>query len=179
MANFKDCSKFTVHDDYYTTEDTWKLIKHLIPDSVNTIWEACMLNAVKSLSPQRLEHITDKQIIWDMKMDILEKQMDHDSYDMIITNIPFETKIKKKILKKLVEIDKPFIIIVNGLNVFSKYMREIFGKNIKHLQIITPSTKIHYQKLLKDGSMEYKKNTSFYSVFLAYKMDLTTEQLWA
>ena len=178
MANFKDSNKFKVHDDYYTTYDTWKRIKHLIPDSVNTIWEACMLNSVKSTSPQILENITGKQVIWDTNIDILENQMDRDIYDMIITNIPFETNIKKKILKKLVEIDKPFIIIMNSLNMFSKYMREIFGENIKHLQIITPSTKIHYQKLLQDGSMEYKKNTSFYSVFVAYKMDLTGDQLW-
>ena len=61
---------------------------------------------------------------------------------------------------------------------FSKYMRQIFGENIKHLQIITPSTKIHYAKLLEDGTFEYKKNTSFYSVFVAYKMNLSTEQLW-
>ena len=129
MANFKDSNKFKVHDDYYTTYDTWERIKHLIPDSVNTIWEACMLNSVKSTSPQILENITGKQVIWDTNMDILENQMDRDSYDMIITNIPFETQI-------------------------------------------------HYQKLIEDGSMEYKKNTSFYSVFVAYKMDLTGEQLW-
>jgi hypothetical protein len=61
---------------------------------------------------------------------------------------------------------------------FSKYLRQIFQDNIKHLQIITPGTKIHYAKLLEDGTLEYKKNTSFYSVFVAYKMNLSPEQLW-
>lgn len=176
MANFKDSPHFAVHDDYYTTEETWRLIEHIIPKN-KVIWEACMLNAVNSKSPQILENVTGNRIVFSTDLDILSGEIGEE-YDMIVTNIPFETEIKKKILAKLVEIDKPFILIMNSCNMFSKYMRTIFKENIKHLQIITPSTKIHYSKLLENGEMEYKKNTSFYSVFVAYKMNLTTEQLW-
>ena len=174
MANFKDSPNYAKYDDYYTTEDTWRMIEHIIPKD-KTIWEACMLNSVKSNSPQILEKITGNKVYYDTKLDMLEGSI---GSDMIITNIPFETDIKKKILKRLVELDRPFIIIMNSCNMFSKYMRQIFGENIKHLQIITPSTKIHYEKLLDNGELEMKKNTSFYSVFVAYKMNLTTEQLW-
>jgi ABC-type enterochelin transport system ATPase subunit len=56
------------------------------------------------------------------------------------------------------EIDKPFVIIINGMNVFSNYSQEIM--NLEHTQIITPKGKLHY---CKDGETE-KTNTSFYSV---------------
>jgi len=174
MANFKDSPHFCKYDDYYTTEDTWKMIEHLIPKD-KTIWEACMLNSNLSNSPQILQEITGNKVYYGTEIDMLEQSI---KSDMIITNIPFETGIKKKILARLVELDRPFIIIMNSCNMFSKYLRNIFKDNIKHLQIITPGTKIHYAKKLEDGTLEYKKNTSFYSVFVAYKMNLSPEQLW-
>ncbi len=175
MANFKDSPHFAKYDDYYTTEDTWRLIGDIIPKD-KTIWEACMLNSDKSNSPQYLKNIVGHdKVYYDTKLDILQGSIDS---DIIITNIPFDTEIKKKILTRLVELDRPFIIIMNSCNMFSKYMRTIFKENIKYLQVITPSTKIHYAKLLDTGELEVKKNTSFYSVFVAYKMNLPTEQLW-
>ena len=175
MANFNDSPHFAKYDDYYTTEETWRLIGDIIPKD-KTIWEACMLNSDKSNSPQILKSIVGHDnVYYDTKLDILEGSI---GSDIIITNIPFETQIKKKILARLVELDRPFIIIMNSTNLFSKYMRQIFGENIKDIQIITPSTKIHYEKLLDNGELEIKKNTSFYSVFVAYKMNLNPEQLW-
>lgn len=174
MANFKDAPYYAKYDDYYTTEETWRLIGDIIPRD-KTIWEACMLNASKSKSPEILKNITGSEVYFNTELDMLEGSI---GSDIIITNIPFETNIKKKILARLVELDRPFIIIMNSCNMFSKYMRQIFGENIKHLQVITPSTKIHYAKLLENGDFEFKKNTSFYSVFVAYKMNLSTEQLW-
>jgi len=174
MANFKDNSKYDIHDDYYTTEDTWRMIEHIIPKN-KIIWEACMLNSDKSKSPEILEKITGNNVIYNTKLDILETKLE---CDMIVTNIPFENKIKKKVLSRLVELDLPFIIIMNSCNMFTKYIRQIFGENIKHLQIITPSGKIYYEKLLQNGDLEIKKNTSFYSVFVVYKLNLTNDKLW-
>ena len=96
---------------------------------------------------------------------------------MIITNPPFETTIKKQILKKLVEIDKPFILVMNSLNTFSKYMREIFKDNFNELQIITPSNKIQFNRLEGDKLIKTKK-CSFYCIYLCYKMNLKNEDLW-
>lgn len=174
MANLKDAPKFNVYNDYYTPEYAWTNIKHIIPKD-KIVWEACMLNSHKSKSPEYLNKIC-KKVIYDCDMNILEKQPEE--YDMIITNPPFETDLKKNILNKFVELDKPFIIIMNSMNVFSKYMREIFKDNFKHLQIITPHGKIHFEKLLDNGELEYKPNTSFYCIYLCYKMNLKPEELW-
>jgi hypothetical protein len=133
------------------------------------IWEACMLNATNSKSMEIWSEFGYK-IVGNTSWDILTCEVPE--CDMIITNIPFETTIKKKILKRLMEIGKPFIIIMNGMNNFSNYFQEIL--DLDNTQIITPKGKLHY---CKDGEKE-QKNTSFYSVFVAYKMNLTNKQLY-
>lgn len=174
MANFKDCPKYNIYNDYYTPEYAWTNISHLIPKD-KVIWEACCLNSHKSKSPDYLSKIC-KEVVYDFNMNMLETQPEN--YDMIITNPPFETHLKKDILKKLVELDKPFIIIMNSLNIYSKYMRDIFKDKFKDLQVITPDGKIHFEKLLDNGETEYKPNTSFYCIYLCYKMNLNNEDLW-
>ena len=177
MANFKDSPHFQVYDDYYTPESAWKQISHIIPQN-KIIWEACMLGADKSRSPQHIASSGDifvDNLVYDTSMDCLEDQPSE--WDMIITNIPFDRKLKIPILKKFVEYDKPFITIMNSCNLYSKYMREIFGENIKHLQVIHPSSKINFDKLIGDEVVE-TKNCSFYSVYVCYKMNLDTKDLW-
>ena len=66
---------------------------------------------------------------------------------------------------------------MNSLNLYSKYMREIFGENIKHLQVIHPSSKINFDKLIGDKVVE-TKNCSFYCVYVCYKMNLDMKDLW-
>ncbi len=173
MSNFKDSPSFKVHNDYYTPKSAWESINHLIPKD-KIIWEACMLNSTKSKSPEYLREL-GHEVVYDTSWDMLQNQPE--SFDMIITNPPFETKLKKTILEKLVELDKPFILTMNACNMFSKYMRQIFGENIKHLQIITPSTKIQYDKY-ENHEFVKTKNCSFYSVFVCYKLDLKPEELW-
>ena len=178
MANFNDSPTFATHDDYYTPEEAWKRIDHLIPKD-KIIWESCMLNSHLSKSPEYLTNL-GCNVVFDKEMDMLVNHPDN--FDMIITNIPFSnTKpeyLKTNILKKLVEFDKPFIIIMNGMNMFSKYIRDIFEGKLSELQIITPRKKIQYDKLLDTGELIKTNNCSFYSVYLCYKMNLTTEQLW-
>ena len=173
MSNFKDCPEWKIHNDYYTPKYAWEWINDLIPKD-KIIWESCMLNSIHSKSPQYLRELGN-QVVYDINFDMLVNQPDN--FDMIITNPPFETDIKKKILMKLIEIDKPFILVMNGLNMFSKYIRSIFKDNMKYLQVIHPSKKIQYDKYV-DNDFVKTKNCSFYSVFVCYKMELSSEQLW-
>ena len=57
---------------------------------------------------------------------------------------------------------------MNSMNLFTKYFKEIMeGKDI---YFIYPSTKLHYDKF-KDGELvESKNNTSFYSIYVCYKV---------
>jgi len=174
MANLKDSPIFQKYDDYYTPKSAWEKINHLIPKD-KIIWEACMLNSFLSQSPKYLSDLGNN-IIYSHDYDILVDSPETE-YDMIITNPPFTTDIKIKILKKLKEIDKPFIIILNSMNLFTNYLREIFQGKMHELQIITPSKKIHFDKLV-NGELIETKNCSFYCIYLCYKMNLQNKDLW-
>ncbi len=170
---------FSNYNDYYTSERSWGLISHLIPENC-TIYEACMLNSNFSTSPQILNKLTGNTVLYDTSHNFLEYHKYEDQCDIIITNPPFSpTDLKKDILKKLIEIDKPFIIILNSTNLFSKYFREIF-KNVMHdIQIITPSIKLSFNRLQEeDNTLKEYKNMGFYSCFVTYKLNLKNEQLF-
>jgi hypothetical protein len=170
MANLKDSPKFAVHNDYYTPKSAWERINHLIPKD-KVIWEACMLNSNLSKSPEYLTELKNK-VIYNTEWDIFKLTA---KCDMIITNPPFETDLKKKVLKRLVELDKPFIIIMNSMNTFANYFTEIL--NPEFIQIITPRSKINFDKLV-DNKIVKTKNCSFYCVYVAYKMNLKNENLF-
>ena len=176
MANFVDSNQFKNQDQYYTPKDAWEVVSHLFPKD-KVIWEACMLNASKSNSPQILNELGCKEVIYHTELDCIT-QLPTQDWDMIITNIPFSNVLKKQILQRFVELDKPFLIILNSLNIYTKYIREIFGENLKHLQVIQPYGKLQFIELLEDQSLKRKNNCSFYCVFLAYRMNLKNEDLW-
>ena len=115
MTNFVDSNSFEVHDDYYTPKSTWELIVPYI-ENVNyhlseypKIWEMCLLNSNEQ-SKEYLDELLPNVIIGDKNCNCLLPNDYEDECDMIITNPPFDTEIKKHILQKLVQLDKPFII---------------------------------------------------------------------
>ena len=174
MANFKDCSTFQIYDDYYTPKSAWEQIAHIIPKD-KKIWEAFLLNSKLSKSKENLGQLGFHDIVGDTTWDFLT--CERPEYDMILSNPPFDETIKIPILRRLVQDDKPFIIIMNSCNLFCNYFNEIFKDNREHLQVIYPRGKIHFEKLIGDRT-ELKKNTSFYCVYIAYKMNIPNEKLY-
>ena len=168
MGDCKALSNYNKYDDFYTPKWVWEKIVPLVSKD-KVIWEACMLNATKSKSMDIWREF-GYEVVGNTEWDILT--CDVPECDMIITNIPFENKIKKKVLTRLMEIGKPFIIIMNSMNTFAKYFHEIM--DLENTQIITPQRHLHF---CKDGEKEVK-NTSFYSVFVAYKKNLSNKQFW-
>ena len=139
MANFQDSRSFNIHDDYYTRPTTLNMILPYIPKD-KIIWEAFLLNS----NEQSKKYLQQQgfKVVGDNTIDFFKNNMG----DIIVSNPPFETEIKKRILKRLVELDKPFILIMNSLNIFSKYFHEIFKDKQEYLYFIFPRKKIHYDK---------------------------------
>jgi len=175
MSLVNHCPHFANWDDYYTPQKAWKWIEHLIPKD-KVIYEAFMLGATLSKSPDYLMDLGYK-VVYDRKIDFLNDTERLTEWDIIVSNIPFHKSKKLPILKKLIELDKPFIIIMNSMNTFSKYMRTIFGEKLKDLQVITPSGKINFDKL-EGGVLKPTKSCSFYSCYVAYKLNLSQDELW-
>lgn len=165
-----DCPHYDIHDDYYTPDAVWDMIQPYVPTGVR-IYEPCMLNATLSTSPDYWKN-KGHEVIYDTNHDFLnDEDVDKDLYDIIITNPPFDKTKKIPILKKLISLDKPFLIIMNGMNIHTKYFYDIFKDKQEDLEIIHPKTKLYFHKNV-NGELITKKNTAFYSVFVSYKMGL-------
>ena len=178
MANLKTCC-FKIHDDYYTTKAVWARLDGLIPKDA-VIWEAFLLNSHKSKSIQYLQELGYRNVIGDATWDFFE-QVDDVNYDLILSNPPFgHWTLKKKILTSLRDTGKPFVIILSSMVLFTKYFKEVFKNHLKDIQVIRPTGKLNFEKLdYKTGETSCKKGgASFYSIFLAFKMNIPEEQLW-
>ena len=165
MAMLNDSPNWNIHDDFYTRKKSWEQITPFIEQN-KTIYEFCLLNSNEQskLYFQELGY----NVIGNNTIDFLEDNAEEEEADILVSNIPFSTEIKQKILKKLVELDKPFIIIMNSLNLFTKYFMDIFKD--KDIYFIYPSTKIHYDKYENGILQPTKNNTSFYSIYVCYKV---------
>ena len=171
MANFKDSPHFDIHDDYYTRKQTWEQIIPYLPND-KIYWEFCSLKS-NGQSIKNLQEL-GLNVKGSVTHDYL-KDPDMEA-DILITNPPFDKAIKIPILEKLAASEKPFVIIMNSTNIFTKYFQRIFGG--KDIKFIYPSTKIHYDKYDKGEFVESKNNTSFYSIYVVYNIPTITQNLF-
>ena len=166
MANLKDCCKFNIHDDYYTQKKTFENLTPFI-DKKLKIYEFCLLNSNEQSKKYLIE--LGYNVLGNKTIDFLKdnKELEEDA-DILVSNIPFSNEIKKKMLRKLHDLDKPFIIIMNSMNLFTKYFNEIFGD--KEIYFIYPTSKINYDKYVNNKLVKQKNNTSLYSIYVCYKV---------
>ena len=92
--------------------------------------------------------------------------------DIVISNPPFENK--KEVINRLIELQKPFILIVPVSTINYQYTRQL-----KDIQILIPPKRMKFIKYnKKDKTIDkdwIKKSTAFDSIFLCWKMDLSKD----
>jgi hypothetical protein len=153
-----------LYDEYYTRKLAWENIKHFIP-SEKVLWEAFMLNSVSS-SPLYLQEL-GFQVEWSATEDFFQQEKRENS--VCVSNCPFS--LKKEVLHHLKQIDQPFILIISSTVLNTKYFLETFGDD-KRIQLITKSSKNHYDKYVDGKFVEMKDNTSFYSMYLCWQIGM-------
>ena len=147
-------------DNYITNKYDWERIKDYIPKD-KIIWSPFYCDGKQ------------KEYFEDMGYNIIHQDKDFFSYtpeyDIVIDNPPFSKK--KEILKKLKELDKPFILICPSMMLSYKYFQEDF----KDIQILIPYKRINFKHLNSD-----KKNYSppFASFYFCYKMNLEKDLIF-
>jgi len=165
MAGFHT-KTFTKHDDYMTPKYAWENIKDYIPKK--KIWEAFYGDGESG------KYLTE------LGFDVIHEERDFftdppDEWDIIVSNPPFS--LCKKVLNKLAELDKPFIIIMPASKICTSYFRENFKD--KGLQIIIPRKRIHFLKLVDGKPVEGWKNAcNFDCFYYCYKMNLPKDIIW-
>ena len=151
-------------DEFYTFKETWESIQQYIPKD-KVVWEAFSNNA-EFEGPQYLKSICKEVIIGTGDFFKCEVPI----CDCVISNPPYS--IKKDILERLKQLDKPFILILPTLALQTKYMKKLFGND---LQVIMPTNKIFYYKFNEDGTKKKYDKLSWYCCFVCYKMNLPND----
>jgi len=163
MAGFHT-KTFLKHDDYMTPKYAWENIKEYIPTD-RVIWESFYGDGASG------KYLTE------LGFNVIHEKVDffeNDLGEIIISNPPFS--IAKEVLKRLKDLDKPFILIMPSSKINTSYFRDFFDGD-KKLQIIIPRKRIHFEKHIK-GEKECKNACNFDCFYYCYKIDLKNDITW-
>lgn len=156
---------FLKHDDYMTPKYAWENISHLIP-SDKIIWEAFYGDGESG------------KYLRELGFNVIHKPIDFfksDEGEVIVTNPPFSQS--KEIMKRLKELDKPFIVILPSSKINTQYIRENYKNS--GLQIIIPRKRIHFNKLIDGETPEgWKNSCNFDCFYYCYKMNFDKDIIW-
>ena len=142
-------------DNYATDKLGWEIIQDYIPKD-KIIWSPFYCDGKQ------------KEYFAELGFDIIHEDEDffeNNKGDIIIDNPPFSKK--KEILKRLKELDKPFIIICPSMMMGYKYFQEHFANQI---QIIIPNKRIGFRHLDDEEDKGYTPPLG--SFYYCYKMNL-------
>lgn len=164
MASFHP-KTFQKYDDYMTPKSAWEAIEKFIPRD-KVIWEAFYGNGDSGT------------FLREMGFKTIHENVDFYSNDLgniIVSNPPFSDC--KNVMKRLSELDKPFILIMPSSKINTSYFRENFGD--KNIKIIIPKKRIQFVKLV-DGQVpvDYKSQCNFDCFYYCYKIDLPKDIVW-
>lgn len=157
---------FSKHDDYMTPKYAWENIQNYIPKD-KQLWEAFYGDGTSG------QHLTD------LGFNVIHEDKDffqNNLGDIVVSNPPFSRT--KEIMKRLKELDKPFILIMPSSKINTSYFRDYFGSD-KKLQIIIPRTRIHFQKLVNGKAPEnWGSRCNFDCFYYCYKINLKNDITW-
>jgi hypothetical protein len=162
MATFKHGGEKI--DDYMTPKIAWEQIKQYIPINKD-IWEPFYGDGLSG------------QYLTELGFNVIHENEDffqNNKGDIIITNPPFS--LSEKVLNRLKELDKPFIIILPVSKISTGYFKKYFKDQI---QIMIPPKRIHFKKLINGNTPTNWRNAcNFECFYYCYKMNLEKDLLF-
>lgn len=165
MAGFHT-KTFMKHDDYMTPKSAWENIKQFIPTD-KVIYEPFYGDGKSGEYLRQLGFTVIHEPI-----DFFE----NDLGDIIVSNPPFSKS--KEVLKRLKDLDKPFILILPSSKINTSYFSDLFGSD-KKLQIIIPRKRIHFEKHVNgETPKDWKNACNFDCFYYCYKMNLKNDITW-
>jgi len=166
MATFK-YTGLEIHNDYMTPKYAWENIKHIIPKN-KVIWEAFYGDGKSG------------EYLRELGFEVIHENIDFftsNKGDIIVSNPPFS--MCDVILKRLLELDKPFILLMPCSKLTTQYFRKLFCNKEKKIQIIIPKGRIHFNKLINgEKPKNWKNSCNFDCFYYCYKIDLPNDILW-
>ena len=148
-------------DNYITNKSDWQRIKEYIP-SDKKIWSPFYCDGKM------------KEYFTDMDFDIYHEDKDfftyEPEYDIVVDNPPFSKK--KEVLKRLKQLNKPFILICPSMMLSYKYFQQDFKDDI---QVIIPEKRINFKHL---NSQKNNYSPPFASFYFCWKMNLPKDLIF-
>ena len=149
-------------DNYITNKSDWEKIVQFIPTD-KQIWSPFYCDGKQ------------KEYFAELGFDIIHEDEDffeNNKGDIIIDNPPFSKK--KEVIKRLKELDKPFIIICPSMMIGYKYFQDYFANQI---QIIIPNKRIGFKHLDNEDNDKIV-TPPFGSFYYCYKMNLPKDMIF-
>ena len=148
-----------------TPKYAWENIREYIPTD-KVIWEPFYGNGKSG------------KFLEELGFEVIHKSVDffeNDLGEIIVSNPPFSQS--KNILKRLKELDKPFIIIMPVSKIATSYFRENFSGT--DIQIMVPRKRIQFVKLVNGKQIDGMKNAcNFDCFYYCYKINLPNSITW-
>lgn len=161
MAGFHT-KTFLKHDDYMTPRTAWENIQHIIPRD-KLIWEPFYGDGKSGV------------ILKELGFNVIHDQdnfFENNKGDIVVSNPPFSKS--KEVLNRLVELDKPFILIQPSSKINTSYVRNLFNGHADKLQIIIPRKRIQF---IKNGN-DLQNKCNFDCFYYCWKMNLERDIIW-
>jgi hypothetical protein len=150
-----------------TPRYAWENIAHLIPKD-KVVWEAFYGDGKSG------------EYLRELGFEVIHEEIDfftENRGDIIVSNPPFSKS--KEVLARLVELNKPFIVILPASKVTTQYVRNLFKNSEDKLQLVIPRSRIHFQKQIDGKTPEdYKSSCNFDCFYYCWKMNLPRDLLW-
>ena len=164
MAGFHT-KTFIKHDDYMTPKYAWENIQHLIPKD-KVIWEAFYGDGESG------NYLTE------LGYEVIHEPVDffeNDMGDIIVSNPPFSKT--KDVMRRLKELDKPFVLILPSSKLSCSYIRENYKET--ELQIVIPRKRIQFIKRVNgEIPKDYKSKCNFDCFYYCCKMNFNKDITW-
>jgi hypothetical protein len=160
-----DLSSLAQHDDYMTPKSAWEAISQYIPRG-KVLWECFYGDGNSGL------------FLRELGFDVIHVNIDfyeNNLGDVIVSNPPFSDA--KRVLARLAQLDKPFILILPSSKINTQYFRDSFKD--KGIQIIIPAKRIQFTKLVNGLVPDaYSSRASFDTFYYCYKIGLEHDIMW-
>ena len=153
------------YDDYMTPKSAWEDIAPHIPKD-KTIWEAFYGDGQSGKDLEELGF----NVIHD-KRDFFK----HNEGDVVVSNPPFS--IKRRVLARLRELGKPFILLLPIYTITMLYFQDMFANGEDKIQIIIPRKRIHFKRWSPHDTEEqpWKKKCNFDTLYVCWKINLPSD----
>ena len=160
MAGFHT-KTFIKHDDYMTPNSAWDAIKEYIPQD-KVIWEAFYGDGKSG------------DYLKELGFNVIHEPIDFfdsNEGDIIVSNPPFS--MVKQIMPRMLELDKPFILLMPCSKLCAGYFRPWKDKNI---QLLIPEKRIQFTKHINGvPPPNWRSSPNFDCFYYCYKMNLDND----